>query len=326
MTTNAVFFDHIRAVLGGEVGDNSEGEILRLAADWFSGQHAWQFLRRPCLLDLRAGIDLSAATYTHATRTLALTSAFEEYSYVAGDTLEASAGTDVELRSYALSSRTDDDEIVLAGDGLGADADGSADVAGRLPNASLALPVDFMAFASPRPLQAGGTANRWLEFTSPEVLSARRAATVSTDGTGGFVGIITEMLNPATGMTEPVLEHHPGVSANTPDAFRGYYRARLVIDATSDQAIVPLPSGRPALELALIKTARAFALGLEEGEESGKPSLEELLRRLVISDIWKAATRQDGLQQPGMGPLRGGVGERYGAARRTLATEVEGPT
>lgn len=325
-TQNQVFFDHIRTVLGGEVGDISEGEYLRLAADWFSAAHAWQFLMRPLRLDLRGRIDFSGATYTHATRRLVKVGAFEDYTYVAGDGFDPTAGADVALRRYALEQKVDDDTIVLAAPGLGADADGDSDIGGRLPNDSLALPADFMAFVGQRPLRSDASTVRALEFTSHEVLAARRGATIDSDGSGCFVGVLTELINGTTGMSDPVLEIFPGVSENVADAFRGYYRARLVIDPTSEQSIVPLPSGRPALELALIKAARAFALGMEEGEEVGKPSLEQLLRNLVESDIWRAARKQDGLQQPTVGPIRGGVGEQRGAGRRMLATEVNGPS
>lgn len=328
MTLNSVFYRHILQVLGDEVSPSmSEGEYLRLAADWFSAQHAWQFLRRPCALDLRGSISLTAASYVHATRTLTQAGAFTNYVYVAGDRLEADSGTGVTVQSYPVASRTNANSIVLAAPGLGSAADAATNIVARLPNASVALPSDFMAFVGQRPLRSLGSTVRRIEFTSPEVMTAQRSGTTEVDSAAAFLGIVTELLNQVTGQTDPVIEIFPGSSENVAQAFRGYYRARLVIDPASDTAVVPLPTGRPALELALIKACRAFALGLEEGEEVGKPSLERLLANLVDSDVWRAARKQDGLQQPTVGPLRGGVGDRYGrGGRRTLDSFVEGPT
>jgi hypothetical protein len=325
---NQVFFRHILQVLGDEVSPSmSCGEYLRLAADWFSAEHAWQFLRRPCALDLRASVSLLNASYVHGTRTLTKIGAFAEYTYVAGDYFEAEDGTGVTTSRYPVESVASADAIVLAAPGLGAAAI-VADIDGRLPNRSMALPSDFMAFVGQRPLRSEGSAQRRIEFTSPEELTAFRAGSAEVDNQGaGFLAIVTEMVNEATEQTDPVIEHYPGSSENVAGAFRGYYRARLVIDPTSDTAVVPLPSGRPALELALIKAARAFALGLEEGEEVGKPSLEVLLAQLTSSDIWAAARKQDGLQQATVGPLRGGVGDRYGrGGRRMLDSQVESPS
>jgi len=329
MTLNAVFFKHIRQVLNEELTPGmSEGEYLRLAADWFSAEHEWQFLRRPCVLDLRGSIEFEDATYTHTGRILTKVGAFANYTYVAGDVAEATAGTGVVATRYPIASKADSDSIVLAGDGLGAAADAQTDIDARLPNTSIQLPSDFMAFVGVRPLRSIGSAVRRLEFTSPEVLTAMRSGSAEVDNQGaGFLGIVTELVNRGSGLTDPVIEIYPSSAENVAGAFRGYYRARLVIDPASDTAAVPLPSGRPALELALIKACRAFALGLEEGEEVGKPSLEELLRQLIASDVWHAARKQDGLQQPTMGPLRGGVGDRYGRmSRRMLDSQVEGPT
>jgi len=326
MTQNSVFFDHIRSVLGDEPSAGmSEGEYLRLAADWFSAAHAWQFLQRPLRLDLRGAISIIGATYTHATRQLVKAGGFTDHTHVSGDRLDATGGTGVELRSYEVASKADANTLVLHGNGLGVAANGSANVAFKLPNDSIALPSDFMAFPGQRPLRSTSDVVRSIEFTTRDVLTGRRASSVEVDGGCTFLAVITEMPNRVTKNTDPVLEIFPGVSANQKDSLRGYYRARLVIDPADDQAVVPLPANRPALELALIKACRAFALGLEEGEEIGKPSLEELLARLTISDIWKAARKQDGLQQPTVGPLRGGVGDRGGYYKRSLASEVDGP-
>lgn len=327
MVQNNTFFRHILHILGDDISPSmSPGEYLRMAADWFSGAHAWQFLQRPLFLDLRGAISLAGATYTHSSRTITKTGAFANYSIVAGDRFEASAGTGVTARSYVMASRTSDDAIVLAGDGLGSGADGSTDVSGRLPNDSIALPADFMAFPGANPIWSSSSIIRGVSFTTREAMTQRRTSNIEVESSWFFYAAVTELLDQSTGQTNPVLEIYPPASTNTPDAFRGYYRARLVIDPTAETAIVPLPIGRPALELALVKACRAFALGFEEGEEAGKPSLEVLLDQLVRSPIWEAAKKQDGLQQPTVGPIRGGVGGSRMAGRRLLSTEVDAPT
>lgn len=324
--TNAALIRHIYHVLNAD--ETSEGieplEIASMAADWFSSQHAWQFLRRPLRLDLRASITITGATWTAATRTLTKTGAFTNYDLVAGDPFEVTAGTNARLKAVPVESRTSANAIVLAED-IEA-TDGATDIGGRLPNYSLALPADFMAFTGVRSLWSENSLIGGIHFTTPEALTQRRSSNVEVESSWFYYAAVSELLNQATGMTDTVLEIYPPSSTEVLDAFRGYYRARIVIDTDDEDAPVPVPANKVAIHAALIKACRAFALGFEEGEEADQPSLEELLRQLVLSDVWLAAKKQDGLQQPTVGPLRGGVGGSRRSGRNLLASEVDGPT
>lgn len=326
MLQNSDFYRHIEHVLGDEPA-LQPSEILRHAAGWFSGAHPWEFLVRPFYLSLRGLISITGATYTDATLRLVKTGAFADYSHLPGDRLKDTGGTGVVDRVYEIASRIDDDTIELVSPGLGADADGATDVSAVLPNDSMELPEDFMGFpGGAHPIRARGSINLGVHLTSHEALTALRSAQVEVTGASEFAAVVTQRLDRSSGLTQHVLDHYPGSSISNPDAFFGHYRAHLVIDVTDDLAPVPLPNGRPALELALIQACRAFAMGWEEGGEVEKPSLEALLLNLQESRLWKAATKEDGLTQSQMGPLRGGIGRSMRGWYRGLSREVDAPT
>lgn len=324
--TNQTLIRHILQVTNAD--ELSEGlaplELARLAADWVSSAHAWNFLRRPLLLDLRASISLTGATWTSATKLLTKVGAFADYTYVAGDVFEPTGGTGARLKTVPVATRVSDDAITLDEDIQA--TNGATDIAGRLPNNTIALPTDFLAFPGVRPLWSENSLIGGLHFTSHEALTQRRSSNVEVESSWYFYAAITEMMNQGTEATETVLDLYPPSSVEVLDAFRGHYRARIVIDTEDEDAVVPVPTNKPAIELLLIKACRAFALGFEEGEEADQPGLDVLLEQLQRSTIWHAARKQDGGQQPTVGPMRGGVGGSRRAGRSLLSSEVDGPT
>jgi hypothetical protein len=307
-----ILASHIEHALGGPLAPELQAmDIVRQACDWVSGAHSWRFLVRPLRLGLRAVINLSGATYTHSTRTLTKTGAFTAYEPVAGDRFEPASGTGVPLRSVLFESRTDANAVVLAGDGLGSAADTSTDVAGRFPNDSIALPADFLALDGTEPIWAKDSIVRGVRLVSHQQLTQRRTANITEDASWFFIGAYTQLVDEATGESMPVLEIHPPAGTAVPDAFQCYYRARIVIDGDLDTGVVRIPSDRPLLEQVLARAVRATAMGYEEGDEGdAQRTMDTRLAELMASPTWLAAKKQDGLAQPTVGPLQGGVGSR----------------
>jgi hypothetical protein len=327
MAINQDYYRYIKHALGDADPSPllSYAEILKQAAGWLASAHQWHWLKRPLRLQLRGTIELSGATYTHATRTLTKTGAFATYTYLAGDLLEPTGGTGVTLAAAEIESRTDNDSVVLVAPGLGAAADLQTDIAGILPNDSMALPSDFLSMWGAEPLWARDSSTSRMRLVDGEMLTAHRTATVEVDASWPFMATVSERVDRSDGLTVPVLEHYPRSTVNQPDAFRGYYRARIVIDDTSETAVVPIPRNRPLFEACLIRVARIFALGYEEGDEGGQPTIEEQLEPFRASTFFRAAMREDSPQRT-YGPLRGGVAQYGRSYTRGLATEVGGPS
>lgn len=76
-------------------------------------------------------ITVTGATYTHATKTIAKTGAFTNYTYRKGDRWQQTAGTGDTPGDYLVASKVDSDSITLA-TSIGAGADGQTDIGGTL--------------------------------------------------------------------------------------------------------------------------------------------------------------------------------------------------
>lgn len=323
MLRNIEAYRYIKHVLGGELsGLISAHEVLIQAADWLGGAHDWRFqLARTARLDVRGTISIATGTYTHATRTLTKTAAFTPYAFVDGDEYAASGGTGVTARDYTIESRTDDDNIVLKAPGLGIAANGQTDMSGKLRNDSVALPADFLKLHSPGRTNSiiGG-----MRLTTPKHLLALRTSTIEQSSSWNYFAVITHVQD-INGALIPILDIWPETSANESEAFTIFYKRRIVI-ADEDTAAIPLPADKPLIHTCLLRVCRIFALGYEEGEESGKPSVDELLTQFIMGPIWKAARKQDGGIQPHMGPVKGGaVQSMPRGIRKLLSSQVDSP-
>lgn len=72
----------------------------------------WHFRKRQVTMTI-ATATISDATWTESTKTLTCTGAFTDTRIGAGSRVYLTAGTDVTVGEYVVSSRTDDDKIVL---------------------------------------------------------------------------------------------------------------------------------------------------------------------------------------------------------------------
>jgi len=327
---NSDLLRHIRHVLGGDLAPElTPMDIVKEGADLLSGMHTWRFLgSRQTRLDLRGIVVVTNATYTHATRTVTLTGAFAGWDFLTGDRLEVTAGTGVVIAAnnfgstFEIASRTDDDNIVLLGDGLGAAADGSADIVGRIPNDSVALPSDFLQAIT---ISATNSVINGMKWTTAADLLRKRTSQVDVSSSWNYYGFVNWDVT-ADGGAFPLLDIWPTPQDNDVEAFSLFYRRRIVV-ADEETAAVPIPADRPLVNSVLIRLCRMIALGYEEGEEAGKPSIDDLLDRFMEGRLWHSAKKQDGLIQPTMGPLKGGAVQRMPRGyRKLLSTEVDAPT
>lgn len=331
---NTDVYEHIRHVLGGSLSSEiSALSILQEAADWLSGAHTWRFLGGKLVkLDFRGIVTVTNATYTHATRTLNLAGAFDDYEFVAQDRFEASSGTGITnlsaqgTRDFEIESKTDGDNIVLASPGLGAAADGASDVTGRIPNDTIALPDDFLQVRTPRGLSATNSIVSGIKWTTPDELLRLRTTQVEVESSWQYKATIIWVVD-VNGLATPVLDVHPIPQDNAFEQLSMFYRRRIVVGA-EDTSLIPIPSSRPLIGSLLIAAARIFALGYEEGDEAENPSLDDMLDQLKLGSRWRAAIKQDGLTQPSMGLMRGGAvqGMSRGRGRVLLSSEVDAPS
>lgn len=324
---NTDLFRHIKHVLGGDLSPELQPiDIVREGADLLSGMHTWRFLgSRQTKLDLRGIVSMvaaSPATYTHATRTLTLTGAYATYTFLTGDRFEAAGGTGVVLADYEIESRTDDDNIVLVAPGLGSGADASADITGRIPNDSVALPPDFLQAIT---ISATDSIINGMKWTTAADILRKRTSQIDVSTSWNYYGFVNWDVVLDEGAV-PLLSIWPTPQDNDIEAFSMFYRRRIVI-ADEETAAIPIPSDRPLVNSILIRLCRMIALGYEEGEEAGKPSIDDLLDRFMAGRLWHAAKKQDGLIQPTYGPLKGGAVQRMPRGyRRLLSSEVDSPS
>lgn len=91
---------------------------------------------------------VASAAFDTSTFTLTLAGAFTNYVWAAGDTFQATAGTDVVPGSYPIASRTDADNIVLFGD-IGAPTVDPTDVDGLVFGSVNSADVAFSLTGAP---------------------------------------------------------------------------------------------------------------------------------------------------------------------------------
>lgn len=164
-----------------------------------------------------------------------------------------------------------------------------------------------------------------MKLTTPDDLLRKRTSQIEVSSSWNYYGIITWAEKPNGGAV-PVLDIWPTPQDNDVEAFSIFYRRRLIVP-DEDTGVIPIPENRPLINAVVIRACRIFALGYEEGEEVGKPSVDDLLDRFVMGRLWHAAKKQDGLIQPTMGPMKGGAVQRMPRGyRKLLSSEVDAPT
>ena len=280
--------DHMRDTLGGgEFPPNlDQVNVLNQAGEHLHSMHPWRWAQgRSSLLNLRGTVTGSNATWTTATNTLTLASAFTDYTFVDGDEIEITDGSGTE-GFYEVASRTSANAIVLASS---LSASNQTDIDFTLQPYSIDLPDDLRDIIS---IQGTDSLRRITLTTLDEVSRARES---SGPNTFGWYGAVSYVGSPPS----PILEIGPGSTSNETGALRLFYRARWLTLRT-DSTTIDVPEFMEAL---LVQVARAFARGYVR-EDQG--SLSARLEEIHAGPIFRTAKNSDGNVQPFYGKLEGG--------------------
>lgn len=298
----------IRHTLGGEL--SSELDPLRITNEvgrMFVTMHPWKWLETAeANLNLRGSISITGGSWDltgNAEGELHFTkaSAFDDYTFSDGDTLEVTAGTGAVLGHYRVTKRVaDGDAILLESDISAAGGDLGAVISATLHTDAIILPSDFrdlIAYSTTSGLLTG------LTLTSYQDLIDRRQST-STYSAGYYYGAIAHPMTvgkeSSVGSPTPRLEIYPEPTTDQLGAIRIFYHANWP-ELTSDTDLLVIPEYTETLFLQLL---RAFARGYEEEDQA---SLSVRLNEISIGPLFIMAVQRDGDVQPDYGPLRGGL-------------------
>jgi len=283
--------DHMRDTLGGgEFPPNLDQiNVLNQAGQHLYSMHPWRWAQgRATLLDLRGTVSGTGATWTAATNTLTLSSAFTTYAFVEGDEIQINdGGSGATEGFYEVGSRTSDNAVVLSTSISATDQTGVGFV---LQPFTIDLPDDLRDIIA---IHGTDTVERTVTLTSLSEVLHMREDSGPTDI--AWYAAVAYVGSPPT----PVLEIGPGAGDNEVGAFRLFYRSRWATLRT-DSTVIDVPEFVEAL---LIQIARAFARGYVR-EDLG--SLDARLAEIGAGPIFEAAKRSDGNVQPSFGKLRGG--------------------
>lgn len=282
--------DNTRDTLGGgSIPANLDPlGIVNQAGEHLYSMHAWRFAQgRSTLLNLRGTITGTDASWTTATNTLTLASAFTNYTFVVGDEIEVTGGSGT-TGFYTVSSRTSANAIVLDSSLSGSN---QTDIDFTLQPYSIALPIDVRDIISIR-----GTGQTRYYVTLSTLAEVLRVREVTGTNDAHWYGAISYAGSPP----QPILEIAPGASANQTGALRMFYRSRWAT-LSSDDTTIDVPAYMEAL---LIQIVRAFARGYVR-EDQG--SLDMRLAEIQAGPVFLAARRSDGAIQPYNGQLQNGI-------------------
>lgn len=324
LTVSSLVADIKGALHGAEPSQHSCLDYINMAGHHLYSAHDWSFLfRRAKVVGLRGTVTISDGTWTESTKQLESTGAFADYTWVEGDEIRTTGGTDVLEKTVRVVSRVDDDTLELA-ESISATAGNlaSADIEATLDLLSLALPEDFGAIMA---LDATDSLTLDVHQTTLEELLALKTNEVQVTSSFYYAAIVYANSSQAAGETGlvPLLEIWPAPPDNDPDAFSMFYRAGWV-DLTDDNVWVPLPA-QGWMDTCFRQLVRAFARGFEH-EQSG-PGLAAELAEWEQARYTQMAMERDGSQQQRYGPLAGGaVGTRTHGAAFTITTPIAGPS
>lgn len=291
--------DHMRDTLGGgEFPPNlDQVNVLNQAGEHLYSMHPWRFAQgRSTLLNLRGTITGENAAWTASTKTLTLSAAFTDYTFVDGDEIEITDGSGTE-GFYEIASRTSANAIVLA---TSLSASNQTDIDFTLQPYSIDLPDDLRDIISIQ----GTDSIRRITLTTLDEVSRARENTGSN--TSGWYGAVSYAGSPPS----PILEIGPGSTSNETGALRLFYRSRW-LTLRSDSSTIDVPEFMEAL---LVQIARAFARGYVR-EDGG--SLDARLAEIHAGPIFRSAKNSDGNVQPFYGTLQGGGPEIWRRRQRS---------
>lgn len=284
--------------LGAEPGSPTEvAELVNFAGQHLMSSRQWQWAEgRSIDLRPRAATVLDGATWTEATRTLTLTGAFVDYSWLSADTIDVTETANGVIGRYEVESRTSDDAIVLR-TSIGAAADGDSDIVATLANDQVALAPDFDV----RQIVAYAVSNGLigtLDFISPQTMLDIRSSNPATT-TVGFWALVRHVRDAVNGgQPLPRIELAPH-SSGSDQRLVLYYRSGWKAPATDDE-VISIPDW---LNLLFIEMFKAVLKGEEEPELG---TIDERLAALRTGVLWFDAVARDAAMQTDYGRSVGG--------------------
>lgn len=279
--------EYAEHALGGTLNPKTPPvDVVNFAGQWLYDCHHWMWLRgRSTVLDQRASITITGATWVEGTLTLTST-ALAGYEFSPGDRIQLTGG------SGGDGVRSSDTINILSASGNDIVLESTLSVTPGSPATSVdailrlaywEVPGDVKSIIGIEP-----TSNllRNIQIISIQRLQAYRSNISSVHPFGFYCA-------PAYARTgdsqQRILEIWP-----TPNSDE-YGSVTLMYEAgwetiTEDSQFIQLPQDG-WLDMAFLSAVRAVALGLEEGDEA---SLTDRLAALSSSEMFMQAYRRDG--------------------------------
>lgn len=291
--------ENIRHTLGG--GEPSveldKLGIVNQAGEFLVNMHPWRWLAgASALIDLRGVVSGTTATWTASTNTLTDTGAFADYSWVVGDKVEITGGTGATTGFYEVSSRTDDDSIVLASTLSSSDL-ATGDIEYRLAPNSAALPSNFRDIIA---ISATDSLLYGVRLTSLEQILQNRTSQIEVTTSWNYQAAVNYEGSPPV----PRLEIWPDPQSSQTGVFTIFYRAGWT-RVTQDSVNIDVPQWIDSLFLRLV---RYFARGYEREDVF---EMRQMLDSVMDSPEFIMAAHRDGMTQPFYGKLRGGGAQAH---------------
>lgn len=257
----------------------------------------WKFSHRPSVHLGYTVLTITDADWTESSKTLTSTGDFASYLHEAGAVFTATDGTGVTTGDYPISSKTDDDKIVLFSSLSTSETDLSGVVDGTLALPYVNLPSDFKEIDIVR---ATDSFNVRVELVSIDEIEELRGQQQSAASRSLIRAAVSQPSQNTVTSSFPVprLELYPTPTATDADALViSYYADWKELSSGTDKANIPIWA-----ETLLRQLVRAFALGYEEGEQG---NVDARIEQIVSSRFFAGVVARDARQQRQFGPIRG---------------------
>ena len=298
--TGTKCIQHVEHTLGGELSPAIDGlSLVNDAGEFFSSIRPWKWLETAeAKLDLRAKVSATGMDWNATSKVLNEADEFSTYTFLEGDMIEITAGTNVTLGWYRIASKTDASNIVLE-ESIGSTLTDDT-VKGTIHTSAVALPSDFSEMIS---INTTSGLLKGVQLTGFQDLLNKRASNFVS--TGFHYGAIVQPTDTDVGYDgAPVarLEIWPQPTANETASLTMIYRAGWKrLSEVKEYLRLPV-----YCEPLFLQVIRAFARGYEE-EDGG--SLSARLGEVMSGPLFMAAVDRDASIQPHYGPMHGGAAE-----------------
>lgn len=329
--TYGMVYDQIRYELGGSPrGPVDMRRIVDYAGEYLVAAHEWKWTNgRPAHLETRAKLDAqTSVTWTASTKRVTKTGAFASYTFVDGDEMRITGGTDATTGRYKIIQKANDNSVVLA------TQPGSTDQTdyeyAEIELNTVKLPDDFDSLIS---IHGTDSITNRIRLVDYDQLLRLRTTQVDVTSSAYYSAALTYV---GDNKRVPVLEIYPTPATTTEEQFVMMYRsgwlrggddgARVTSVASTtgetDKTKLPIPEW---MEPLFLEMCREAAQGWTRPENG---TMSQRLTRVMSGDHFQAMKRKDRRAQPYYGPLSGTIGEKYGRLPNfnTLATPAANPS